>query len=82
MKQEKYEQLKKTIQHSKQNPIRLADVLLAIKKYYLQKNLNSKEVQTVMEGVAGKLLRTYELSNDDLDHQSDETKEFVMDILL
>lgn len=60
-----------------ENEIRLADVLLALMKFYLD-GKKSSEVKDILY----KLAHEWNCFDDNLDNQFDETKQFLIDLLV
>lgn len=60
-------------------PIRLADVLLAIEKHGLNDQI---EYHNILFDLLVKNESLWNLRNDNLDHQSDETKQFLINLLV
>ena len=65
-------------------PIRLADVLQAIRDtvYPGTQYLITDSGQFMEHGRYGKTLAYWNLKDDNLDHQSEETKQFLIDLLI
>uniref|UniRef100_A0A6M3LNA7 Uncharacterized protein n=1 Tax=viral metagenome TaxID=1070528 RepID=A0A6M3LNA7_9ZZZZ len=59
-------------------PIRLADVLLAANKKVLQENLSTDKTTDIYY----KIIMKWKWKDDNLDHQSKETIKFLEDILI
>ena len=68
-----------TKQYIKERPIRLADVLLAISLTW--DNDEQIKEQYIKKGKMYELLDLWNLKDDSLDNQSQETKQFLIDIL-